>query len=210
MKYVNEKVDSEAIVLLSGGQDSTTCLFWAKEKFSHVIALSFDFGQKHIRELESAKQICNSIGIEHTVLNLNVMGDLRNDKGFISGRNLFFISFAALFAQKQNIKNIVIGVSQEDYRNFPDCRDIFIKSLTTALDLGMDFEFRIHTPLIDFNKKETWKLADDLGIMNIIENDTVTCYGGIPGKGCGNCPACQLRNEGYSEYIKDKEAEKQL
>lgn len=210
MKYLERKIDSTALVLLSGGQDSTTCLFWAKAKFTRIVALSFEFGQKHIKELECAKRICDSISIEHIILDLNVMGNLKNDKNFISGRNLFFLSFAALIAQQRNIKDIVIGVSQQDFSNFPDCRDIFIKSLNVTLNLSMNFEFSIHTPLINLNKRETWELADDLGIIKIIENHTVTCYAGIPGKGCGVCASCQLRNNGYSEYIISKKTENEL
>lgn len=207
MEDLERKIDSTALVLLSGGQDSTTCLFWAKEKFTSIIALSFDFGQKHINELECAKKICDSINIEHITLDLNVMGNLRNNNNFISGRNLFFLSFAALVAQQRNIRDIVIGVSQQDFNNFPDCRDIFIKSLNVTLNLGMNFEFSIHTPLIYLNKKETWKLADTMGIIDIIENKTLTCYEGMPGKGCGVCASCKLRNTGYNEYIESKKTE---
>lgn len=204
MKELKRKINSTALVLLSGGQDSTTCLFWAKEKFTNITALSFDFGQKNINELECAKHICDLTNIEHIILDLNVMGNLRQSNNFISGRNLFFISFAALVAQQRNIKDIVIGVSQQDFNHFSDCRDAFIKSLNVTLNLGMNFEFFIHTPLIHLNKKETWELADTMGVINIIENNTLTCYEGIPGKGCGACTSCKLRNAGYNEYIESK------
>lgn len=196
----------DAIVLLSGGQDSTTCLFWAKKRFDKIVALSFDFGQKNIKELDCAKKLCELIGIEHTIMDLKLMESLKSTENFISGRNLFFLSFAALIAKKQNIKDIVIGVSQQDNSGFSDCRDIFIKSVNVALNLGMDYSFNIHTPLINLNKKEIWKLAENLGIIDIIKTNTVTCYNGILGLGCGTCASCILRNNGYKDYEREKEA----
>lgn len=211
------KVDQAALVLFSGGQDSTTCLFWAKNKFKDVYALSFDFMQKHIIELEYAKKICEEYMIPHEIMDLSVLDtykqkivndDAKNDKykNFISGRNMFFLSFAALYAKQRNIQNIIVGVSQNDFQNYPDCRDTFIKSLNVTLNLAMDYEFTIYTPLIYKDKKSIWQLADELGIMDIVKNKTVTCYNGVVGDGCGGCPSCLLRNNGYIEYTKHKGA----
>ncbi|MDP4179152.1 MAG: 7-cyano-7-deazaguanine synthase QueC [Bacillota bacterium] len=211
----------KAVVVFSGGQDSTTCLFWAIEKFEEVIAVSFNYNQKHILELECAKNICKKHNIEHHILDLSLLNqlapnsltraDIEVDKDapksgppntFVDGRNLLFLSFAAVFAKQSGVKHIITGVSQSDFSGYPDCRDAFIKSLNVTLNLAMDYEFVIHTPLMWIDKEETWKLAYDLGVLDIIKNETLTCYNGIIGDGCGDCPACKLRKRGYVEFKK--------
>ncbi|MCT4595300.1 MAG: 7-cyano-7-deazaguanine synthase QueC [Anaeromicrobium sp.] len=215
--------NKKAVVVFSGGQDSTTCLFWAKEKFGHVIAISFDYNQKHRFELECAKDICKKHGIEHHILDLGLLNqlapnsltrvDIEVDKiapkeglpnSFVDGRNLLFFTFAAVFAKQRGINHIVTGVSQSDYSGYPDCRDVFIKSLNVTLNLSMDYEFEVHTPLMWIDKAETWKMADDLGVLDIVKNETLTCYNGIVGNGCGDCPACDLRKKGYLKFKKMK------
>lgn len=210
---------NDAVVVFSGGQDSTTCLFWAKNKFDNIIALSFNYNQKHKLELDCAKNICIRQGIEHHILDLNLLNQLapnsltRSDikvdseplKGglpnsFVEGRNMLFLTFAAIFAKQREINNIIIGVSESDYSGYPDCRDSFIKSINVTLNLAMDYQFEILTPLMWINKEETWKLAYDLGVLEIIKNETLTCYNGIKGIGCGECPACKLRNKGYASF----------
>ncbi len=209
----------DAIVVLSGGQDSTTCLFWAREKFEKVIAISYDYNQKHKIELECAKNICKKNDIEHHILDLNLLNqlapnsltrsDINVDKempkeglpnSFVDGRNMLFLTFTAIFAKQRGINNIVIGVSQSDFSGYPDCRDVFIKSINVTLNLSMDYTFELLTPLMWIDKAETWKLAYDLGIIDIIKNETLTCYNGIMGFGCGLCPACKLRNNGYKLF----------
>ncbi|MGD9678770.1 MAG: 7-cyano-7-deazaguanine synthase QueC [Vulcanibacillus sp.] len=215
----------ETIVVFSGGQDSTTCLFWAKERFDKVIAVSFDYNQKHKLELECARDICSKTGIEHHILDLNLLNqlapnsltrtDINVDKenpkeglpnSFVDGRNMLFLTFAAIFAKQRGISNIIIGVSQSDYSGYPDCRDNFIKSINLTLNLSMDYHFEILTPLMWISKEETWKLSYDLGVLEIIKNETLTCYNGIKGVGCGHCPACLLRNNSYvtfeNKYLK--------
>lgn len=194
------KKKSSAIILLSGGQDSTTCLYWCKKNFKKILALSFSFGQKHVKELECAKRICESNKIDHIIIDLNILNAYKNSNNCISGRNLFFLSFAALAAKCYNFDSIVIGVSQQDYNTFPDCREDFIKALNVALNLAMDSNITIYTPLMNLKKEDIWKLADDLGIIDIIKNETLTCYNGVIGNGCGQCNACQLRNSGYKKY----------
>lgn len=194
------KKKSSAIILLSGGQDSTTCLYWCKKNFKRILALSFSFGQKHVKELECAKRICAYNKIEHIIIDLNILSVYKNSNNCISGRNLFFLSFAALAAKYYNFDSIVIGVSQQDYNTFPDCRENFIKALNVALNLAMDSNITIYTPLMNLKKEDIWKMADDLGIIDIIKNETLTCYNGLIGNGCGQCSACQLRNSGYKKY----------
>lgn len=211
----------KAIVVFSGGQDSTTCLFWAKKKFKEVIAVSFDYGQKHKLELECAKDICKKYNVEHHIMDLNLLNqlapnsltrvDIEVDKeapsgelpnSFVDGRNMLFLTFVGVFAKQRGINNIITGVSQSDFSGYPDCRDVFIRSLNVTLNLAMDYQFVIHTPLMWINKAETWKMADDLGVLDIVKEETLTCYNGIKGNGCGECPACKLRKNGYLEFKK--------
>ncbi|GAA0177396.1 7-cyano-7-deazaguanine synthase QueC [Clostridium sediminicola] len=223
---MQERIGNKAVVVFSGGQDSTTCLFWAIEKFDEVIAVSFDYGQKHIEELQCAEIICKDNNIEYHVLDMNLLNQLapnsltRKDikvcnykkddelpNSFVDGRNLIFLTFVAVFAKQRNINNIVTGVSQSDFSGYPDCRDIFVKSTNVTLNLAMDYQFVIHTPLMWIDKAETWKMAYDLGVLDIIKNETLTCYNGIIGEGCGECPSCKLRMKGYEEFIKQNNME---
>ncbi|WP_234117486.1 7-cyano-7-deazaguanine synthase QueC [Clostridium hydrogenum] len=211
----------KAVVVFSGGQDSTTCLFWAKKRYKEVIAVSFNYNQKHKLELECAAEICKKHGVEHHILDLNLLNqlapnsltrtDIVVDKNapaegtpntFVDGRNLLFLTFVAIFAKQRGISTIITGVSQSDFSGYPDCRDVFIKSLNVTLNLAMNYQFVIETPLMWINKAETWKLADDLGVLDIVKNETLTCYNGIKGNGCGECPACKLRKHGYVEFKK--------
>ena len=214
----------KAMVVFSGGQDSSTCLFWAMKNFEEVVAVSFDYNQRHILELECAKDICKKHNIEHHIMDLSLLNqlapnsltrtDIEVDKdapkegtpnSFVDGRNLLFLSFVAVFAKQRGIKHIITGVSQSDFSGYPDCRDSFIKSLNVTLNLAMDYEFVIHTPIMWIDKEETWKLAYDLGVLDIIKNETLTCYNGIIGNGCGDCPACKLRKRGYVDFKKNNQ-----
>jgi 7-cyano-7-deazaguanine synthase len=124
---------------------------------------------------------------------------------FVPGRNLLFISMAAVVARERNIANIVTGVSQADYSGYPDCRENFIKSLNVTLNLSMDEQFVIHTPLMYLDKAAIWRLADELGVFELVKSKTVTCYNGIPGDGCGECPSCKLRCNGLKQYLKNSQ-----
>ena len=126
---------------------------------------------------------------------------------FVPGRNLFFLSVAAVFARERGINHLVTGVSQTDYSGYPDCHDAFIKSLNVSLNLGMDEQFVIHTPLMWIDKAQTWAMADKLGVLELVRTQTLTCYNGIPGDGCGECPACKLRRAGLEEYLRLKNNE---
>lgn len=216
-------VKDAAVVLFSGGQDSTTCLFWAKKQFKTVYALSFVYGQKHVHEVELARGIAERAGVEFHAMDVSFISQLgRNSltdtslmmdeekpadsfpNTFVPGRNLFFLSIAAVFARERGVRHIVTGVSQTDYSGYPDCRDSFIKSLNVTLNLAMDEQFILHTPLMWINKAQTWALADELGVLDVVRNETLTCYNGVPADGCGHCPACKLRRQGLDEYLKTK------
>lgn len=212
---------SIALVVFSGGQDSTTCLFWAKREFEKVVALSFLYGQKHKKEVELAREIARNAGVEFEVMDVSFIGQLGHNSltditmemdrenpvdsfpnTFVPGRNLFFLSIAAVYARERGINHIVTGVSQTDFSGYPDCRDSFIKSLNVTLNLAMDEQFVLHTPLMWIDKAQTWALADELGVLDIIRKDTLTCYNGVQGDGCGHCPACKLRQRGLDEYLR--------
>lgn len=211
------------LVVFSGGQDSTTCLFWAKRNFKKVYALSFLYGQKHQKEVELAREIARKAEVEFDVMDVSFIGQLGHNSltdttmvmdqekpadsvpnTFVPGRNLFFLSIAAVYARERGINHLVTGVSQTDFSGYPDCRDAFIKSLNVTLNLAMDEQFVIHTPLMWIDKAETWALADKLGVLELIRTETLTCYNGVQGDGCGHCPACTLRREGLEKYLKSK------
>ena len=213
----------KAVVVFSGGQDSTTCLFWALKHFKEVIALCFRYGQKHIHEVDMARAIARRAGGEFFEMDVPLIRALgRNSltdeslemdfqklaesypNTFVPGRNLFFLSIAAVFARERGIFDLVTGVSQTDFSGYPDCRDSFIRSLNVTLNLAMDESFVIHTPLMWRDKAQTWALADELGVFEIVRTQTLTCYNGIPGDGCGACPACTLRKRGLDQYLSQK------
>lgn len=214
------KNKDEAVVVFSGGQDSTTCLAWALKKYKKVYAVSFDYGQRHKKELECAADIAKQLEVEHTVLDLKELNalapnsltraDIEVDKeapeegtpnSFVEGRNMLFLTYAAIFAKTHGVTDIITGVSQSDFSGYPDCRDIFIKSLNTTLNLAMDYEFDVITPLMWLDKEETWELADELGAFELVKDKTLTCYNGIMGDGCGECPSCKLRRKGLERYL---------
>ena len=213
----------KAVVTLSGGQDSSTLLFWAKEVFAEVVAVSFSYGQKHSIELEKAKNIAKIAGVEHHVLDVSLLnqlapnaltrvdievpkfdGELEGEPNtVVRGRNGLFAWITSIFASTHNITNVVLGVCQTDFSGYIDCRDMFVKSLQTAINLGVDDKIVIHTPLMWLDKIETWQLADEPGVLSIIEKETHTCYEGVEG-GCKICPSCVLRERALTKYKKLK------
>ena len=214
---------NKALVVFSGGQDSTTCLFWAKKHFEEVWALSLHYGQKHDTEVFLAEKIAKKAGVHFEAKNAPLIGSLAANSltnsdiimdeekpvnsfpnTFVPGRNMFFLAIAAVYAREHGIYDLVTGVSQTDFSGYPDCHDSFIRSLNVTINLAMDEQFIIHTPLMWLDKCETWALADSLGVLDIVRNDTLTCYNGIQGDGCGHCPACKLRKEGLEKYLKSK------
>ncbi|WP_229745545.1 7-cyano-7-deazaguanine synthase QueC [Pullulanibacillus pueri] len=215
--------DEKAIVVFSGGQDSTTCLFWALERFKSVEAVTFDYNQRHRLEIDCAREITEELGVQHHILDMSLLNQLapsaltRDDiavqaggegelpSTFVPGRNLIFLSFAGILASQVGAKHIITGVCETDFSGYPDCRDMFVKSLNVSLNLSMDSQFVIHTPLMWINKAETWQLADELGALAFVREKTLTCYNGVIGDGCGTCPACELRNNGLQAYLQGRE-----
>jgi len=216
--------NSKAIVVLSGGQDSVTCLYYALRKHKKITAVSFLYGQRHEIELASARKVASMAGVEHDVFELqfpNVGSALMDNDAnisetvrglpasFVPGRNLYFLNAACTIAYVQGVSHVYTGVCQTDYSGYPDCRDNTIKSFNVAVNLAMDHNFQIHTPLMWLTKRETIDLAATLpGCMDALAYSH-TCYeGAVPPcsfKGCVDykdtegrgCPACQLRNKGF-------------
>ena len=214
------KQNESALVCLSGGQDSTTCLYWALKNFDHVEAVCFSYGQKHALEVEVARRIAEKAGVEFSLLDLSLLGQMTHNaltdasvvmdkekpadalpNTFVPGRNMLFLTLAAIKAYEKGIRNLVTGVSQTDFSGYPDCRDTFIRSLNVSLNLAMESQFVIHTPLMWLDKEQEWELADELGVFDVVRNETLTCYNGVMADGCGECPACQLRRAGLERHL---------
>lgn len=217
----------KAVVIFSGGQDSTTCLCWAINRFDEVEAITFNYGQKHSVEVEQAEKICLMKGIKQTIINIDFLGTLVNSaltsngdvnekneiglpSSFVPNRNQLFITLAHAYAQKIGAEAIITGVCQTDYSGYPDCRQVFIDAISLASYLGSTKRVDIITPLMYLDKAQTWKMAEDEGCIDEVINLSHTCYNGNRstdwewGYGCNSCPACELRKNGYNEYKKLK------
>jgi 7-cyano-7-deazaguanine synthase len=224
-----------ALVLFSGGQDSTVCLAWALERFSRVETIGFAYGQRHAVELEVRPHLRMALtamragwkerlGDDH-VIKLDALADMSDtaltretaieiaDSGlpttFVPGRNLIFFCFAGALAYRRGARHIVAGMCETDYSGYPDCRDDTIKAMQVALGLGMDRRFVIHTPLMWIDKAATFAMAGEIGgeaLFKLVVEETHSCYLGdrTPhpwGRGCGTCPACELRAGGYQKFV---------
>jgi 7-cyano-7-deazaguanine synthase len=218
-----------ALVLFSGGQDSTTCLAWALARFERVETVGFHYGQRHATELEARPRILSrlaspKLGGDH-LLSLEILksiggtaltdtrrieiGENGLPNTFVPGRNILFLAAAAALGYRRGIADLVGGMCETDYSGYPDCREQTIRATENALSLGMDTAFKVHTPLMRLDKAATWRLAQELGgqaLVDLIVDETVTCYEGERaqrhawGYGCGVCPACALRAAGYEKY----------
>jgi 7-cyano-7-deazaguanine synthase len=227
-----------ALVLFSGGQDSTTCLAWALDRFAAVETIGFDYRQRHRVELDCRGRILARLrrefpawdarlGVDH-VLDLGVLGEISDtamtrateiafaESGlpntFVPGRNLLFFTLAAALGYRRGARHLVGGMCETDYSGYPDCRDDTLKALQATLSLGMDHRFVIHTPLMWRDKKATWALAQTLGgkaLVELVRDETHSCYLGVRaerhdwGYGCGGCPACDLRRNGWAAFAAD-------
>ena len=222
-----------ALVLLSGGQDSATCLAWALTCYAEVETLGFDYGQRHRVELDCRERLCTGLqamawpgrlGPDH-LLTVDVLAQLGGSamtdevtiamqadglpNTFVPGRNLLFFTLAAALAYRRGLDVLVGGMSETDYSGYPDCRDNTLKALQVALSLGVDRRLTLETPLMWLDKAATWQMAQDLGgaaLEELIRRDSHSCYLGERGRlhawghGCGHCPACVLRAQGWAQW----------
>jgi 7-cyano-7-deazaguanine synthase len=224
-----------ALVLFSGGQDSTVCLAWALERFSRVETIGFDYGQRHAIELSVRARLREKmsaltsgwaarLGDDH-MIKLDALAAISDtaltrqtaieiaDSGlpttFVPGRNLMFFCFAGALAYRRGARHLVAGMCETDYSGYPDCRDDTIKAMQVALTLGLDKRVAIHTPLMWIDKAETFALAVEIGgdaFLDLLIEESHSCYLGDRtrrhdwGYGCGTCPACQLRGQGFAKF----------
>ena len=215
----------KAVVVLSGGQDSATCLALAVKKFGadEVAAITFAYGQRHAVETKFARRLARRFGVAaHKVVKFGFYRDITTNalldpkmkierkKGakcpttVVEGRNAFFLLAASVWAKTLGATTLYTGVSQADFSGYPDCRAAFIRAQEKAIRLALDYPVKIVTPFMHKTKAEEWAIADRLGILDVIRRETVTCYNGVPGEGCGECPACRLRARGLAEYLKGR------
>lgn len=222
----------KAVVVFSGGQDSTTCLGWALKQYKHVEAITFVYGQMHAVEEQQARIICEKLGVKRTVViiplkevvesALTSNGDVNQGHkdrphlpaSFVPNRNALFLTMAHAYAQKIGARWLVTGVCETDYSGYPDCRHDFIIEMNQALNSGSDSRIGIEVPLMYKNKAEIWGMAEELGVFDLVRDDSHTCYNGSRqenpwGAGCGECPACDLRSKGWEEYWATRAAEGQ-
>lgn len=215
----------KAVVVFSGGQDSTTCLVQALQEYDEVHAITFDYGQRHKLEIEVAQSLAKELGVAaHKVMDVGLLNELaissltRDDipvshelqenglpNSFVPGRNILFLTLAGIYAYQIGAEAVITGVCETDFSGYPDCRDEFVKAMNSALVKGMDRPLEIVTPLMWLNKAQTWALADQYQALSLIKEKTLTCYNGIIGGGCGTCPSCDLRRAGLDAYLDNKE-----
>lgn len=221
------KASDPAVVVLSGGQDSMTCLALALARHEKVVAVSFLYGQKHRTELRQAALVADRHHVPHAIIDLSFFGqmvtsELVHDNGdttqphpykeglpasFVPNRNALFLTLAHACAQEQRAKYLYTGVCQTDYSGYPDCREEFIQALESALNIGYQTDIRIITPMMHLDKAATFEMAERLGVLGEIIEDSHTCYNGDRtlrhewGYGCGKCPACVIRERGYHEFV---------
>jgi 7-cyano-7-deazaguanine synthase len=215
----------KAVIVFSGGQDSTTCLIHALPLYDEIHCITFDYGQRHRAEIEVAQQLAKQLGVNvHKVLDVSLLNQLAissltrdnipvpstGNTGdnlpstFVPGRNILFLTLASIYAYQVQAHTVITGVCETDYSGYPDCRHEFVKALNNAIVLGMEYKLQLETPLMWLTKAETWALADHHNKLDFIRDHTLTCYNGIKGTGCSNCDACTLRARGLSHFLENK------
>lgn len=221
----------KAVVVFSGGQDSTTCLIKAATEYEEVHCITFDYGQRHSAEIKVAEHIARTLKVtSHKIINVSVLNDLADSSltrheidvpeyslqkegnfpsTFVPGRNIVFLTLASIFAYQIQAEVVITGVCETDFSGYPDCRDEFVRALNKAVSLGIGKPVKFETPLMWLTKAETWALADILGKLEFVITETLTCYNGEKSYGCGKCDACHLRNKGLTEYLDNKEKVKE-
>jgi 7-cyano-7-deazaguanine synthase len=220
-------MSGKAVVVFSGGQDSTTCLIDALTRYEEVHCITFDYGQRHRQEISVARALCAKLGVAaHKVMDVGLLNELsassltRDDipvplagstkdglpSTFVPGRNILFLTLASIYAYQVGAGTVITGVCETDFSGYPDCRDGFVRALGTAIRLGMDSDITLETPLMWLNKAQVWALADYHQCLELVRDKTLTCYNGQIGSGCSACDACALRAKGLEEYRLDKSA----
>ncbi|MEB0224879.1 7-cyano-7-deazaguanine synthase QueC [Pseudomonas sp. 10S4] len=218
-------MNKKAVIVFSGGQDSTTCLIHALPNYDEVHCITFDYGQRHRAEIEVAQQLSARLGIKvHKVLDTSLLNELAISSltrdnipvptaassrdsvpnTFVPGRNILFLTLASIYAYQVGAEALITGICETECSGYPDCRDDFVTALNNSIELGMDYKLRIETPLMWLNKAETWALADYHNQLDLIRYDTLSCYNGIKGSGCTRCDACSLRAKGLTEFMRNK------
>jgi 7-cyano-7-deazaguanine synthase len=226
--------EDKALVLFSGGQDSTTCLAWALARYPQVETVGFFYGQRHAVEMDCRLRIRAALAPAHGNLGADHVIDIAGGLAalgatamtsdapieigagglpttFVPGRNLLFLTYAAALAWRRGVRRIVGGMCETDFSGYPDCRDDTVKAMQLALNLGMDRRFVLETPLMWLDKAATWALADELGVLTLVIEESHTCYCGVRGArhawghGCGECPACRLRADGFARWLASAE-----
>ena len=218
-------MNRKAVIVFSGGQDSTTCLIHALPNYEEIHCITFDYGQRHRAEIEVAQQLSKKLGVTvHKVLDASLLNELSissltrdnipvpstnsSREGlpntFVPGRNILLLTLASIYAHQIRAETVITGVCSTDFSNYPDCRDEFVKTLHKAIEQSMDYKLRIETPLMWLNKAEIWALADYHAKLEFIRDHTLSCYNGLKGSGCANCDACNFRAKGLNEYLENK------
>ncbi|SDV06772.1 7-cyano-7-deazaguanine synthase QueC [Pseudomonas mucidolens] len=218
-------MNRKAVIVFSGGQDSTTCLIHALPIYDEIHCITFDYGQRHRAEIEISQQLSKKLGVAvHKVLDVSLLNALASSSltrdhipapsisssteslpdTFVPGRNILFLTLAAIYAYQVRAETVITGVCETDFSGYPDYRDEFVKTLNNAIELGMDYKLHIETPLMWLNKAETWALADHHNKLDLIREHTLSCYNGIKGNGCANCDACNLRAKGLKTFMENR------
>ncbi|CAJ0993094.1 7-cyano-7-deazaguanine synthase QueC [Pantoea sp. Nvir] len=214
-----------SVVVFSGGQDSTTCLIQSLQQYDETHCVTFDYGQRHSKEIEVARELALKLGVHtHSILNVTMLNalavsSLTRDNvpmpsydpaatnipnTFVPGRNILFLTLASIYSYQVDAEAVITGVCETDFSGYPDCRDEFVQALNRAVILGMARDVRFETPLMRLNKAETWALADYWKSMTLVREETLTCYNGVKGDGCNKCIACHLRSRGLNAYLNDR------
>ena len=219
------KTNKSAVVVLSGGQDSVTCLGLALAQYSNVHAIAFDYGQRHRVELECAASVCQRNEVPIQIVEIPMLSKLVTSAltgegdvsakhaykpglpaSFVPARNALFLVLAHAYAQEHKCDTIITGVCQTDFSGYPDCRDHFVRAMALALNFGYETDISIRTPLMHLDKASTFALANEVVFLGEVIHGSHTCYNGDHatlhewGYGCGECPACKLRAAGFERY----------
>ncbi|PPI87698.1 7-cyano-7-deazaguanine synthase QueC [Candidatus Pantoea edessiphila] len=214
-----------AVVIFSGGQDSTTCLVQALNQYDEIHCLTFDYKQRHREEINIADKIASELKVHtHKILDITVLNTLTISSltcsdisvpnhmestncipnTFVPGRNILFLTLSSIYAYKVKAEVIITGICETDFSGYPDCREEFIKSFNKIINLAISSNIRFETPLMHLNKAEIWALAYYWNKFSLIKENTLTCYNGIIGDGCGYCSACYLRSKGLNIFLKNQ------